>query len=411
MERKRVGKKFGLFIVVIVVAAAILAGLLVGSYPHSPLYSPSSYTFSEWVTEKFAYGGVSSVGAFIEVTNDHGFNGFVVTGTAANGSLLVVHTRPTINGDPWWQKTYGNGSANGIAAAEDDGFIVAGVGYVETSGSPKNVSLLLRIDSGGNLQWSKTYDGNGFDAVVNASDGGFVVLGRFNVNGTELPGLMKVDSGGNVLWTKIYTSSEADVLKLYTLIPTADGGYGLVGEMQYTIYGVVMRNGWFVKTNANGDTQVNRPFSMNGACVLRSVVQLDDGGYVLAGATADSSGGVYSACLLRTDYDGHMLWSRINATLGTAGDGRGFEYYSAIKAENGTLFVTGYLSGVGSTVEAINATGETDHYEFEPIVSDVNHIISASTDGYALAGYKNGTMWVMENYFRTVSVVAVPSTN
>ena len=93
---------------------------------------------------------------------------------------------------------------------------------------------------------------------------------------------------------------------LYTLISTSDGGYAMVGEIRYTVNGVIMRNGWLIKTDANGEAQVNRPFSMNGWCVIRSLVQTDDGGYLLAGATAESANGTYAACLIRTDWDGHM---------------------------------------------------------------------------------------------------------
>jgi hypothetical protein len=239
---------------------------------------------------------------------------------------------------------------------------------------------------------------------VNSSDGGYVMLGQFFINGKEYPGLLKVDEAGIMRWMKTYSSSEADVLSLCTLISTDDGGYGLVGEMQYTIYGTVMRNGWFVKTDGNGEVQVNRPFSLNGACVLRSVVETDDRGYFLVGATADSANGTYSACILRTDWDGHMQYSRINSTLGSQGNGSGFEYYSAAKLQNGTFIVVGFLKGTGATVEAINSTGLTDHYEVYSNVSDANYVIPIYDDGFAFAGYKDGAIWLVEEYQVAVAV-------
>ncbi|MCW4009435.1 MAG: hypothetical protein NWF05_02290 [Candidatus Bathyarchaeota archaeon] len=385
MKPITVSRRTGTIIAAFTVVALVLAiGLI-------DINRPLPWNFdrtpnSEWTLIQRQYSGFSSAGTFTQTPD-----GFALAGTSEDGSLGLMNIKPTVDGTVSWQKFYGQGSGNAVAVTSDNGFVVAGTKNIDNMVNAETVSLLIKTDFEGVTEWSKTYDGNGFTAVVVTSDGGYVLLGKFNVNGTELPGLMKVDAEGNVLWTKTYSSSQASTLQLYTLIATSDGGYGLVGEMQYTIYGVVMQNGWFVKTDANGETQVNRPFAMDGACVLHSIVETE-GGYLIVGGTADSADGIYKACMIGTDAEGHMQWSKINMTLGNLG-GTGFEYKSVVKASNGTFTIVGELEGVGATVQAVTASGSGDQYEVHPDLSNVNYAVPNQEGGFAFTGYKDGALW------------------
>jgi hypothetical protein len=364
-----------------------------------------------WNTQERQYDGVSSAGTFVQVL-DQGSSGYALVGTAANGSLLLIRTRSQITRGVLWEKTYGSGSGNAIVQTSDLGFAIAGTKISGTGADSENSSWLVKTDPEGAVQWSKVYEGSGFSAVVNASDGGYALLTRLSVNGAEYPVLLKVDAAGNVQWKKQYSRSEAETLMLHTLISISDDGYAMVGDISYTISGVAMRNGWFVKTDANGEAQVNRPFSLNGWCVLRSVAQTGDGGFLLVGGTAESADGDYAACIICTDWDGHMRWSRTKATLGDMGGAGGFEYYSAAKMKNGSFIVVGYLTGAGATVELVNSSGDIELYEVRADVAEVNYVIPLvetipeNQSGYAFAGYRSGAMWLVEKkpYIR----VAVP---
>jgi hypothetical protein len=166
-----------------------------------------------------------------------------------------------------------------------------------------------------------------------------------------------------------------------------------------------MRNGWFVKTDADGEVQINRPFAMKGCCVLNSLVETEDG-FVLVGSTAASADDIYSACLIGTDAGGHSQWSRVNNALeNCTGNGGGFEYYSVARAENGTLFVAGYLSGVGATVQLIDSTGDTALYDVQTDVAQINYLTSTNGDGYAYAGHRDGSVWLVYRHLVTTLVV------
>jgi hypothetical protein len=395
MEPQNPHKKRTRLFLIIGLVAVISISLFVVYDLSRPKYGPS-WTYYSWTSALAHYNGFSAAGTFVETPDLH----YTIVGTAANGAVKLIQTSSQMEGDLLrWQRTYGNGSGNAVSFA-NEGFIVAGEKTLEKGQNVQNRSWLIKTDSQGNQQWSRTYQGLGLNAVVNASDGGFVALGHFNVTGVERPGLLKVDSAGNLQWVKTYTSSEANVLKLTALIQTIDGGYGLVGEMQYSTHNITIRNGWFVKTDANGEIQINRPFSMNGACVLRSVVQADDGGYLLAGATSDSVNGTYSACLIGTDWDGHSQWSRVNSTLADTVGGNGFEYYTAAKTMNGSYIVIGYLNGFGATEENVDSAGNTLEYEIKADSPQINYAITTiqtihdNETGYAFAGYKEGAVWL-----------------
>jgi hypothetical protein len=385
-------RKIILAIVIPVLAVLLIAGFFVAFYPHQSSNLPQ--VFHYWSAGSTHFNGFSSGGTFVQSSDLN----LTFVGTSLNGSLILTDTSED---NIWWQKSYGNGTGNAVSFTNNGGFIVAGTASPSQTQEIGNLSWLVRINLGfgGNMQWSRTYEGLGFYGVVNASDGGFVALGRFVLNGSEVPGLLKVDAYGNELWRKTYTSSEAPILKLTSLIPTSDGGYAMVGEMQYSTNNVTMRNGWFVKTNADGDSLVNRPFSMNGACVLHSVVQTNDGGYFIVGATSDSSNGIYLACIIGTDSGGHSQWSKINSSVGDY-LGNGFEYYSVAKYNNGSYVVVGYLDGVGATVENMDLAGNTSSYVTLTEAPQINYVITTipripgNQNGYALAGCKDGALWV-----------------
>jgi hypothetical protein len=394
-------RKIILVVVIPVLAVLLIAGFFVAFYPRPNSNLPP--VFHYWSTESIQFNGFSSAGNFVQSSDLH----LIFVGTSMNGSLILTDTS---NQNIWWQKSYGNGTGNAVSFKNDGGFIVAGTASPSQMQEAGNFSWLVRINPGfgGNMQWSRTYEGLGFCGVVNASDGGVVALGRFVLNGSEVPGLLKVDAYGNELWRKPYTSSEAPSLKLTSLIPTSDGGYAMVGEMQYSTNNVTMRNGWFVKTNVDGDSLVNRPFSMNGACVLRSVVQANDGGYFLVGATSDSINGTYLACIIGTDAGGHSQWSKINSSVGDY-LGNGFEYYSVAKYNNGTYVVVGYLNGVGATIENMDLAGNTSIYVTLTDAPQINYVITTvprileNQNGYAIAGCKDGALWV---YIKTPYISA-----
>jgi hypothetical protein len=112
--------------------------------------------------------------------------------------------------------------------------------------------------------------------------------------------LFKVDSDGNVQWNKTYGGEgEFYNAESYSGITTRDGGYLLAGDTDSSGYG------WLVKTDSQGSVMWNRTYGELGS-VITSVVQTQDGGYAFTGT------GVFNwqdAWVMKTDADGNMDWN------------------------------------------------------------------------------------------------------
>ncbi|MBK7854381.1 MAG: hypothetical protein IPJ79_05275 [Bacteroidetes bacterium] len=126
----------------------------------------------------------NAFGSSIKPTFD---GGYIIAGTATetgtfNSDICLIKTNS--NGDTLWTKTFGGLNDDygySVDQTTDSGYIVAGFMEI-TSGNWDG--YLVKTNSSGNLLWSKIFGGTGFDiatAVLQTSDGGFIVSGGFSV--------------------------------------------------------------------------------------------------------------------------------------------------------------------------------------------------------------------------------------
>lgn len=156
-----------------------------------------------WTKTYQAQGFLSSYFGCIQNTSD---DGFVVCSDA--GDHLIHDTeiyvvRTDSEGNVIWSNTYGAGGiwnwARGIKQTKDNGFIINGN---RDYNSNSRDLYAIRIDSAGNLLWSKTYGGTSSEvawesAVWETSDGGFVFAGNEASFGSQDLYLVKTDVNGN----------------------------------------------------------------------------------------------------------------------------------------------------------------------------------------------------------------------
>ncbi|PVX23030.1 MAG: hypothetical protein CW716_13130, partial [Candidatus Bathyarchaeum sp.] len=134
--------------------------------------------------------------------------------------------------------------------------------------------------------WSQTYGGPGdehAEAVVQANDGGYAILGHTTSFGAGEKDcwLIKTDAFGNMEWNKTYGGTEWDFGQ--SLIQTSDGGYVIVGST--ASFGAGNDDCWLIKTNSEGNTEWNKTYGGTEMDFGQSLIQTSDGGYVIAGAT------------------------------------------------------------------------------------------------------------------------------
>lgn len=170
-------------------------------------------------------------------------------------------------GDTLWTRLYGeNGSDCGkdILATNDGGFLIAGETN-EGSGQDDDV-YIIRTDSLGDTLWTRKYGGNNWDmgeSVCQLADGSYVIGGatRSYGAGNYDVWLIKIDSVGNMLWSKTFGGTSYDYG--HSIALTNDAGFIASG---YT-YSFGAGNGdmYVIKTDSTGslDVEENRTVTNN----------------------------------------------------------------------------------------------------------------------------------------------------
>jgi hypothetical protein len=233
--------------------------------------------------------------------------GYVLLGNKVTpNSTDIYFVRTDAFGDVIWANTFGGSDIDqgqSVKQTNDGGFIIAGNTQSFGLGNPH--VYLLRTDANGTLLWSKTYSGTGgalgYDVLEDAN-GNFLVTGGA---GGDLY-LLKTDASGNLIWAKVCDGTGLDIG--YCIQPTNDGGYIISGNNQ--VGGLGTGDVFLVKTDSSFNLQWSKRFSSPGQDDGNSVLQTNDGGYIIGATTTGFGAGGADAWVLRTDSAGTLLWSK-----------------------------------------------------------------------------------------------------
>lgn len=294
--------------------------------------------------------------------------------------------------DTLWTKTFGGSNIDvGYAVQEtrDGGYIIAG--YTRSFGtvSGRNV-WLIKTDIMGNLQWHNTFGGNADDeayAVHQTADGGYIIAGYTKSFGSGLMDayLIKTDSMGNFVWERMFGGAQDD--EAYGVLQANDGGYIIAGAT--SSFGAGSRDAFLIKTDANGTELWRRPFGGLSSDGARNVQKTSDGGFILSGWTFSlGPAAVGNAVLYKADSLGNQQWAK--AYGGTDVD-RGL--YVQQTPDGGYIF-TGYTASIGAgnddawVVKTDNLGNEAWSKTFGGTVRDYGNSIALTPDGgYIITGY------------------------
>jgi hypothetical protein len=160
-----------------------------------------------------------------------------------------------------WTKTIGEGGediANSIIQSSDGGYVVAG--YTASFGAGGSDFYVVKLDSSGNAEWTKTIGGGSWDearSIIQSSDGGYVVAGytqSFGAGGDMY--VVKLDSSGNVVWTRTIGGSSNEVAN--SIIQSRDGGYVVAGYTRS--FGAGSFDIYVVKLDSSGNIAVDKDY-------------------------------------------------------------------------------------------------------------------------------------------------------
>ena len=273
-------------------------------------------------------------------------NGYIIAGYtnsmgAGQKDFFIVKT--DVDGERLWARTNGeadNDEAHFIQQTSDGGYII--VGCMDCWGIGSDY-YLVKADSVGNQQWARTYGGSYTEIgeeVVQTIDGGYLIAGNTWSFGAGLWDiyLVKTDSAGYVEWSRTYGGSNHD----WTMAvqQTSDGGY--IMAVITMSFGHGLRDAALWKLDSMGDTVWTCTFGGTNEDRIWSVHQMPDGSYISAGSTWSFGMTQLDFYLAKVSAEGDTLWTRRY----------GGEYddyaYSVDLTSDGGYVLAGYTESFGA---------------------------------------------------------------
>ena len=286
----------------------------------------------EW-NQTFDEEGGGEEGYSIQQTND---GGYIITGRSNGYEEGILLIKADSQGQEEWIQTLDTAYISegySIQQTEDDGYIIAGTR--RANGSSDVDVLLIKTDSQGQVEWSKTFDESNSEygsSVQQTEDGGYIIAGTRRADGSSYALLIKTDSQGQEEWSKTFEISDMEWGA--TVQQTSDGGYILTGP--HDSDGTGNRDVWLIKTYSHGNMKWNQTFDESNSDYGRSVQQTSDGGYIITGKKYSSTNYDNDVLLIKTDPQGNKEWSR------TFGDSNGEIGNSVQQTSDGGYIITGF---------------------------------------------------------------------
>jgi hypothetical protein len=265
-----------------------------------------------------SFGVDESFGHWVQQTSD---GGYILVGHANDKSYLIK-TDP--DGNKIWDRLWPNSTSSesfSVQQTSDTGYIISG-----NRQSPNDYAYILKIDSNGNQQWSKTYGeeewtkskpdsvGHAFNRsffykgrqASQTSDGGYIIVGPATFSGSKDIWLIKTNSYGDKVWDRLFSGLGFDVGD--SVQQTKDGGYIILSSRYYD--DADKEAIWLIKTDENGNKLWNRTFVGSNGIESKyiegdSVLQTDDGGYIVIGNKGRN------IWMIKTDQNGNMVWDKL----------------------------------------------------------------------------------------------------
>ncbi len=226
--------------------------------------------------------------------------------------ITLVVSSSTVQSQNSWSQTYPIASSlgeelNDMARLPGNGFI--SVGSITTDTIGNHDILLMRCDQGGNLVWSKQFNG-GLNETGESIDlfptGGFVIAsnkGNAIQTNSELL-VTRTDSSGNILWTQNFSANGYDVVKQLAVL--SDGKIVVAGSTIFCQNAFTC--GFGMLLDSNGVIIWSRSFEKESNNEFLDVINTSDGGFLFSGSTFDIFAG-QNGWAVKTDAMGVLTWS------------------------------------------------------------------------------------------------------
>lgn len=211
--------------------------------------------------------------------------------------------------ETWW----GGGSSDFARSVRQlsngDIFIL---GYSNSTANGDFDYALNKLDRYGNLKWTKYYgdslNDNGLYMDTTA-DGNLILVGETYSSATDLDILVyKIDTAGNVIWSKKYGTPPVNESGNF-IIQTSDGGYALCG---FRSDASGFNDSYIIKINSMGDTLWTKMVGGIDNDYSHEITEIPGGKYIVTADTKSFGAGGYDIEVFALDAsNGNIIWDYV----------------------------------------------------------------------------------------------------
>ncbi len=290
-------------------------------------------------------GGSGNEGAYAIIRTTDG--GYVIAGYTTSfgaGGQDIYVVKLDRGGNIQWTRTVGQTNWDevgyDITQTYDNGYVIVGVATNISTGNSDG--YVAKLGANGNLLWTKRVGGGGpdmFTGVIEDWNKNIVIGGatRSYGRGNWDMYLVKLDSAGNPIFTKTYGGGAGELGDGITLTP--DGGYALLGVVNSCSAGA--GDVYFIRTDSLGNIVATRSIGGGREDFGASIITMSDGKFAGVARTYSYGSGPVNAYVIRYNSNGNVLWKKVIG--GTAS-----EWGSGItESRDSNIIIVGRTSSFG----------------------------------------------------------------
>lgn len=193
-----------------------------------------------------------------------------------------------------------------------NGYIVAG--STASFGAGSSDALIVKFNNQGTIQMINAYGGINDDAasaIIKNNENNFLIAG-YSASFSAWPGdsadifIVKIDSSGNILWSKNYRAIGKD--SATCIIQLADSNYLICGIS--SSFGAGNEDAFLLKIDTAGNEIWSLTYGTSGADFAYSVTEDNNGNLYVTGKTSGSPLVGNVTLLFKTNPTGSLLWSK-----------------------------------------------------------------------------------------------------
>jgi hypothetical protein len=223
-------------------------------------------------------------------------------------------------------------------------------GFTDNSNGWYSDCYLVKADSAFNPTWGRYYHYHGAcfpTRAIQATSGEYILCGTNHLHNSNddwtVPFVMQTDKNGNQLWHKTFTgilSSSYDADYSINCITWAeeDSSFIIAGSTDH--HSNSFTESWVMKMDTAGTIIWTKTFGDNFNQGVNSILQLNNGNYLLAGYMQYPATNRYAGLLMKMDKYGNLLWAKSYA-------GPGDNIFTSMTQTNGQKTI---LSGSSSSL-------------------------------------------------------------